>query len=84
MLDENQAFVYKVNASKQIELLYTEKESASFKNELIRHKVQAVKTSENDIIEGIVFHLFGKSVNGMPVDEYATTDHPRRHDRRQR
>ena len=74
VLNESQAFVYKVNASERIELLYTEKESAEFANELIRQKVQVVKTSENGIIEGIVFHLYGKTVNGMPIDEYAATD----------
>ena len=74
VLSEEQAFVYKVNASQSIDLVYKETESAEFLNELIRQKVQIVKTSENDEIEGITFHLFGKTVNGMEVDEYATTD----------
>ena len=74
VLSEEQAFVYKVNASERIELIYTEKESTEFHNELIRQKVQIIKTSENDEIEGITFHLFGETVNGMAIDEYATTN----------
>ena len=74
VLNDDQAFVYKVNASEQIELLYTEKESVEFHNELIRQKVQVIKTSENDEVEGITFHLYGETVHGMAVDEYATTD----------
>ena len=74
VLNEDQAFVYKVNASEQIELLYTEKESTEFHNELIRQRLQVIKTSENDEVEGITFHLHGETVNGMEVDEYATTD----------
>ena len=74
VLNENQAFVYKVNASQNIDLVYKETEGAEFHNELIRQKVQVIKTSENGEIEGVTFHLFGKTVNGMEVDEYATTD----------
>ena len=74
VLNENQAFVYKLNAFQSIDLVYKETESTEFHNELIRQKVQVIKTSENGEIEGVTFHLFGKTVNGMEVDEYATTN----------
>ena len=74
VLNEEQAFVYKVNAEQNVKLIYTEKEAASFNNELIRQQVKVVKTSENDEVEGITFRLYGKTVNGMEVDETATTN----------
>ena len=74
VLNAEQAYVYKVNAEQNVKLIYTEKEAASFHNELIRQKVKVTKTSENDEVEGITFHLFGETVNGMKVDETAVTD----------
>ena len=32
------------------------------------------KTSEDGIVEGMKFHLFGTSLSGLPVDEYAVTN----------
>ena len=33
-----------------------------------------VKTSEDNLVEGVKFHLYGTSLSGLPVDEYAVTD----------
>ena len=33
-----------------------------------------VKTSEDNLNEGVTFHLYGTSLSGIPVDEYAVTD----------
>ena len=32
------------------------------------------KTSEDNLVEGVKFHLYGTSLSGLPVDEYAVTD----------
>lgn len=32
------------------------------------------KTSEDNLVEGMKFHLYGTSLSGLPVDEYAVTD----------
>lgn len=46
----------------------------SFKNILKRGDLTVTKTSEDGLIEGHKFHLFGTSLSGIPVDMYATTD----------
>ena len=33
-----------------------------------------VKTSEDNLVEGVKFHLYGTSLSGYPVDEYAVTN----------
>lgn len=32
------------------------------------------KSSEDNLVEGVKFHLFGTSLSGLTVDEYAVTD----------
>ena len=32
------------------------------------------KTSEDGLVEGMKFHLYGTSLSGIAVDEYAVTD----------
>ncbi len=32
------------------------------------------KTSEDNLVEGVKFHLYGTSLSGLPVDEYTVTD----------
>ena len=46
----------------------------SFYNELKRGDLIVKKTSEDGFIEGMRFHLFGTSLSGIAVDEYASTD----------
>ena len=46
----------------------------SFYNELKRGDLTVKKTSEDGFVEGMTFHLFGTSLSGIKVDEYATTD----------
>ena len=44
-----------------------------FENILKRGDVKVTKTSEDGLVEGIKFHLYGTSFCGIPVDEYAVT-----------
>ena len=46
----------------------------SFYNELKRGDLTVKKTSEDGFVEGMKFHLYGTSLSGIEVDEYATTD----------
>lgn len=45
-----------------------------FYNELKRGDLKVVKTSEDGLVEGMKFHLYGTSLSGIAVDEYAVTD----------
>ena len=46
----------------------------NFNNVLKRGDLQVIKNSEDKLVEGITFHLFGTSLAGIPVDEYAVTN----------
>lgn len=48
--------------------------TVKFSNVLKRGDLQVVKTSEDNFNEGVKFHLYGTSLSGTTVDEYATTD----------
>lgn len=45
-----------------------------FHNSLKRGSLKVIKTSEDNLTEGIKFHLYGTSDSGVKVDEYAVTD----------
>lgn len=46
----------------------------NFNNKLKRGDLQVVKSSEDNLVEGMKFHLFGTSLSGAAVDQYAVTD----------
>ena len=48
--------------------------TVSFNNTLKRGTLIVTKTSEDGMNEGVNFHLFGTSLSGLAVDEYAVTD----------
>lgn len=48
--------------------------TVNFSNVLKRGDLVVTKTSEDGLNEGVKFHLFGKSLSGISVDEYAVTD----------
>ena len=48
--------------------------SVKFSNILKRGDLQVVKSSEDNYNEGVKFHLYGTSLSGAKVDEYAVTD----------
>lgn len=47
--------------------------TVTFSNILKRGTVKVIKTSEDGMVEGVKFHLYGTSLSGLPVDEYAVT-----------
>ena len=48
--------------------------TVSFDNVLKRGDLTVTKTSEDGLNKGVKFHLYGTSLSGIPVDEYAGTD----------
>ena len=48
--------------------------TVSFNNTLKRGTLIVTKTSEDGLNEGVKFHLYGTSLSGLAVDEYAVTD----------
>ena len=48
--------------------------TVNFNNVLKRGSLEVVKTSEDNLVEGVKFHLYGTSLSGLPVDEYAITN----------
>ena len=48
--------------------------TVNFNNVLKRGNLQVIKSSEDNLVEGVKFHLYGTSLAGITVDEYAVTD----------
>jgi uncharacterized surface anchored protein len=48
--------------------------TVNFNNVLKRGDLKVIKNSEDKLVEGVTFHLFGRSLSGIAVDEYAVTD----------
>lgn len=48
--------------------------TVNFNNVLKRGNLQVIKSSEDNLVEGVTFHLYGTSLAGIAVDEYAVTD----------
>ena len=48
--------------------------TVTFNNTLKRGSLEIIKNSEDNLVEGVKFHLYGISLSGLPVDEYAVTD----------
>lgn len=48
--------------------------TVTFNNTLKRGSLKVTKTSEDNLKEGVKFHLYGTSLSGLVVDEYAVTN----------
>ena len=48
--------------------------TVTFNNTLKRGDLEVIKNFEDKMVEGVKFHLYGTSLSGLPVDEYAVTD----------
>ena len=48
--------------------------TVNFNNVLKMGDLQVVKSSEDNLVEGVKFHLYGTSLAGIAVDQYAVTD----------
>ena len=65
---------YEPQQSQTVTLIGGKTTTVNFNNTLKRGSLEVVKTSEDNLVEGVKFHLYGTSLSGLPVDEYAVTD----------
>ena len=65
---------YVVPAEQKTPIEWNKVMKLSFENELKRGDLQVTKTSEDGLIEGVEFHLYGTALNGESIDVYAATN----------
>ncbi len=65
---------YEPQKSQTVTLVGGKTSVVTFSNTLKRGDLEIIKTSEDNLVEGVKFHLYGTSLSGLAVDEYAVTD----------
>lgn len=65
---------YTPQTSQQVTIVGGQTSTVTFNNVLKRGALEVTKTSEDGFVEGVKFRLYGKSLSGLSVDEYAVTD----------
>ena len=65
---------YEPQESRRVTVVSGQVSTVNFNNKLKRGDLQIVKSSEDNLNEGVTFHLYGTSLSGIAVDEYAATD----------
>ena len=65
---------YEPQATQRVTIVCGQTATVNFNNVLKRGSLEVTKTSEDGLVEGMTFHLYGTSLSGLPVDEYAVTD----------
>ena len=65
---------YEPQEVRTVTVVSNEVATVTFNNVLKRGDLTVQKTSEDGLVEGVSFHLYGTSLSGHTVDEYATTD----------
>lgn len=72
--ENNTADRYIVPSSQKATIEWNKVTEKSFYNELKRGDLTVTKTSEDGLVEGMKFRLYGTSFSGATVNEYATTN----------
>ena len=65
---------YEPQESRRVTVVSGQVSTVNFNNKLKRGDLQIVKSSEDNLNEGVTFHLYGTSLSGSAVDEYAVTE----------
>lgn len=65
---------YETQKSQTVKVESGKTATVSFENVLKKGSLEVVKTSEDNLNEGVKFHLYGTSLSGASVDLYATTN----------
>lgn len=65
---------YETQKAKKVTVKGGETAKVEFANTLKRGSLKVIKSSEDHFVEGMKFHLYGKSLSGADVDEYAVTN----------
>lgn len=68
------ALKYIVPDSQDVEIEWDKVATAEVYNKLKRGDLKVIKTSEDNFVEGMRFHLYGTSLSGEKVSVYAHTD----------
>ena len=61
---------YEPQESRRVTVVSGQVATVTFNNKLKRGDLQIVKSSEDNLNEGVTFHLHGTSLSGIAVDEY--------------
>ena len=65
---------YETQKSQTVKVESGKTATVTFENVLKKGSLEVVKTSEDNFNEGVEFHLYGTSLSGYSVDEYAVTN----------
>lgn len=65
---------YVPQESRSVTVVSGQTATVTFNNKLKRGDLTVTKTAEDGLNEGVKFHLYGTSLSGLKVDEYAVTD----------
>ncbi|MCD8097728.1 MAG: carboxypeptidase regulatory-like domain-containing protein, partial [Lachnospiraceae bacterium] len=65
---------YETQDSQTVTIVSGQTATVTFNNTLKRGSLSVIKSSEDGLVEGVTFHLYGTSLSGIAVDEYAVTD----------
>lgn len=65
---------YETQSAQTVTIVSGKTSNVTFNNTLRRGDLKVTKTSEDGLVEGMKFHLYGTSYCGLPVDEYAVTN----------
>ena len=65
---------YEPQSVQRVTIVSGHTSTVTFSNVLKRGGLKVIKSSEDNFVEGVVFHLYGTSLSGIAVDEYAVTD----------
>lgn len=65
---------YEPQKSQKVTIVSGQTSTVTFNNKLKRGSLEVVKTSEDNFVKDMTFHLYGTSLSGLAVDEYAVTD----------
>lgn len=65
---------YEPQSVQRVTIVSGKTSTVTFNNVLKRGDLEVIKNSEDNLVEGVKFHLYGTSLSGLAVDEYAVTD----------
>ena len=65
---------YNPQEARRVTVVSGQVATVTFNNTLKRGDLQVIKSSEDNFVEGVTFHLYGTSLAGIAVDEYAVTN----------
>ena len=74
LVTEQSYDLYEPQETHRVTVVSGQTATVNFNNVLKRGDIQVIKSSEDNLNEGVTFHLFGTSLSGIEVDEYAVTD----------